>query len=117
MINTNDESAITDNNEELGSFVEKNSEGEKVPIIRTIAGAARFLKEKDPDCPITEYIIRKAVSNGLIPTRTLNKRKYVEINKVLDYFSNVKQEVPAVEEEAVAIQDEETDRYRSLWES
>ena len=89
-------------------------DGEKKPIIRTIAGAARYFKEQDPDSPFTQNLIREAIKNGFKPARKVNRRTYVDVNKLMDYFSGVDFDTvdTIVEDKPV---EEEVDEYKSLW--
>ncbi len=59
------------------------------PKIRTIAGALKFLKEDDPETPITRSMIESAIEKGDIPCIRQGNRKFVLLNTVYEYFYKV----------------------------
>ena len=54
-------------------------------MIRTISGAIKYLKEKDPECPVTEYMLKKLVKPG--------SRSYYVSTEALDKFFNLRIDV------------------------
>ncbi|MCR5034400.1 MAG: DNA-binding protein [Clostridia bacterium] len=54
--------------------------------IRTVQQAFKEIKEADPDTAVTEYMVRKIVYSGEIPTvRTGNKRLF-DLDELLHYL-------------------------------
>lgn len=59
--------------------------------IRTIQGCYNEIKAKDPDTAITLRAIRRAISEGDIPSRRIGSGKgwkyLVDLDEVITYFS------------------------------
>jgi len=62
-------------------------------MIRTISGAIKYLKEKDPECPVTEYMLKKLVKSGQIPSVKPGSRSYYVSTEALDKFFNLRIDV------------------------
>ena len=54
--------------------------------IRTINGAADFIRAIDPDTAVTTWAIRQAVKSGSIESKRSGTRIYVAVEDVLSYF-------------------------------
>jgi len=64
------------------------AEGENMkPEIRTIDGCYAEIKSDDPNTAITRRAIRRAVSEGDIPSRRIGTKYLVDKNEVLSYFT------------------------------
>lgn len=51
--------------------------------IRTIPGAAAEMKEKDPNTIVTEWVLRRWIKQGLIPTVPVPARVvYIDMDKL-----------------------------------
>ena len=59
------------------------------PEIRTIDGCYADIKADDPNTAITRRAIRRAVSEGDIPSRRIGSKYLVDKNEVLAYFTGV----------------------------
>lgn len=59
---------------------------ERKPIFRTINGTIEYLKELDGGCQISAYMLRRAVSMGLIPARQVGAKYIINVNDVIDYY-------------------------------
>lgn len=55
--------------------------------IRTIREIIELLREEDPGTAVTEKILRRAISNNIIPYRRIGKKFLVDYDEVCAYFS------------------------------
>lgn len=53
---------------------------------RTIKTAYAEIKREDPDSAITEWAIRKIVTEGYIPSRRIGTKYVFAMEDLLDYF-------------------------------
>jgi hypothetical protein len=54
--------------------------------LRTIDGAYKEIVEMDPNTAITKWAIRRAVSEGYVPSRRVGKKYLFNLDTLLDYF-------------------------------
>ena len=59
-----------------------------IPRMRTIAEAARELKELDEHTAMTPYHIRRLCLEGILPTVNAGNKRLLDLNILLDYMSN-----------------------------
>jgi len=55
--------------------------------IRTIREIIELMKEEDPGTAVTEKILRRAISNNIIPYRRIGKKFLVDYDEVCAYFA------------------------------
>lgn len=60
-------------------------------MIRTIKGALEEIKARDPKSDITMYAIRQIVKEGKIPYIRSGKKYLLNVEKLIDYISGVKE--------------------------
>lgn len=60
-------------------------------MIRTIKGALEEIKVRDPKSDITMYAIRQIVKEGKIPYIRSGKKYLLNVEKLIDYISGVKE--------------------------
>lgn len=60
-------------------------------MIRTIKGAFEEIKARDPKSDITMYAIRQIVKEGKIPYIRSGKKYLLNVEKLIDYISGVKE--------------------------
>lgn len=58
-----------------------------LPRMRTIPEAAAELRRIDPDTAITEYFIRRMVLDGTIAGLRNGRRRFVNLDALLDYLN------------------------------
>ena len=58
------------------------------PRLRTINGAARELKQRDPDTIMGASAIRRLVRRGCIPCVYSGTRAYINFDRLLEYLEN-----------------------------
>ena len=56
--------------------------------IRTISQAYNLIRFEDPETGLTEYMIRKLVLEGKIPSIRSGNRFYVDVDVVQNYIAN-----------------------------
>ncbi|NLN03859.1 MAG: helix-turn-helix domain-containing protein [Clostridiaceae bacterium] len=54
--------------------------------IRTIRETAKILKEMDPETRITENTLRKLITEGNLPHRTVGKTYLLDVDTIIDFF-------------------------------
>ena len=59
-----------------------------MPRIRTINQAYNLIKFEDPETGISEYMIKKLVMEGKIPSIKSGNRHYVDVDAVQNYIAN-----------------------------
>lgn len=57
--------------------------------IRTMNQTVKFLKERDPETPISYTTIKKAIDNGDISHVSSGNRKLIVLEDVYEYFYGV----------------------------
>lgn len=62
-------------------------------MIRTIKGALEEIKARDPKSDITMYAIRRMIKNNEIPYIRSGKKYLLNVEKLIDYISGVKESV------------------------
>jgi len=55
--------------------------------IRSIKQAADYFKQLDPDTQITEYTLRKLISDGTVPAIKSGNKNLVNLDQILSIFS------------------------------
>lgn len=60
-------------------------------MIRTIKGAFEEIKARDPKSDITMYAIRQIVKEGKIPYIRTGKKYLLNVEKLIDYISGIKE--------------------------
>lgn len=60
-------------------------------MIRTIKGALEEIKARDPKSDITMYAIRQIVKEGKIPYIRSGKKYLLNVEKLIDYISGIKE--------------------------
>ena len=55
--------------------------------IRTMETAYKEIKEMDPGTAITKWAIRKAVTEGIVPSRRVGSKYVFNLDALLDYFN------------------------------
>ena len=60
-------------------------------MIRTIKGALEEIKARDPKSDITMYAIRRMIKNNEIPYIRSGKKYLLNVEKLIDYVSGVKE--------------------------
>lgn len=64
-----------------------NVNEKKLPRMRTIPKAYQELKKLDPDTDFTLRALRRMVSTGEIPTVSINTKKLVNLDLLIDKLS------------------------------
>lgn len=54
--------------------------------IRSIKQAADYFREVDPDTQITEYTLRKLISDGIVPAIKSGNKSLVNLDQILNIF-------------------------------
>ena len=54
--------------------------------IRSISDARKLLAEEDKDTAVTEYFIRKLVTEGMIPSFKTGNKHLVDVDVLHDYL-------------------------------
>lgn len=54
---------------------------------RTIREASSYLRQRDPNTAITEYMLRRLVVSGAVPSMRAGKKYLVSIESLENYFS------------------------------
>ena len=55
--------------------------------IKTMETAYQDIKEMDPNTAITKWAIRKAVTEGYVPSRRVGNKYVFNLDALLDYFN------------------------------
>ena len=55
--------------------------------VRTIKDVVAYFKETDPETEVSEYIIRKMITEGMIPAVRVGSKFYVNLDLVIELFS------------------------------
>ena len=58
----------------------------KISRMRTMETAYKEIKEMDPWTAITRWAIRRAVSEGYVPSRRVGNKYVFNLDTLLDYF-------------------------------
>ena len=58
----------------------------KISRMRTMETAYKETKEMDPGTAITRWAIRRAVSEGYVPSRRVGNKYVFNLDTLLDYF-------------------------------
>lgn len=62
-------------------------------MVRTIKGCLEEIKARDPKTDITIYAIRRMVRQNEVPSIRTGKKYLVNVEKLIDYISGVKESV------------------------
>ncbi len=69
--------------------------------IRTIPEAARELKEDDPATAISEWMIRRLVKQGELPSVAVGRKRLVDLDVLEQYMSDNCVAVPPMRKEVI----------------
>lgn len=69
------------------NIVKINANEKKLPRMRTIPKAYEEIKKIDPDTDFTLRALRRMVSTGEIPTVSINTKKLVNLDLLIDKLS------------------------------
>lgn len=59
---------------------------ENITRLRTMKTAYEEIKKMDPGTAITEWAIRRAVTEGYIPSRRVGNKYVFNLDTLIDYF-------------------------------
>ena len=59
---------------------------DNITRLRTMKTAYEEIKKMDPGTAITEWAIRRAVTEGYIPSRRVGNKYVFDLDSLIDYF-------------------------------
>lgn len=65
-----------------------NTTNFKIPRMRTVAEAAKELKEMDAHTAVTEYHIRQLALSGVLPRVKAGRKMLINFDLLLEYLAN-----------------------------
>lgn len=65
-----------------------NTTNFKIPRMRTVAEAAKELKEMDEHTAVTEYHIRQLALSGVLPRVQAGRKMLINFDLLLEYLQN-----------------------------
>ncbi len=70
----------------------------EVPLFRTVNGVVKYLKEKDPDCDITAYMLREAIKSGDLKSKQISNKYILDVDDVINFFKSKNKTNPDYDE-------------------
>lgn len=72
----------------MNSIDSERVNASKVPRMRYIEQAVAMIKAKDPESPITVYMVRQLVAAGTIPSIPIGRRRLLNYDVLEDYLAH-----------------------------
>ena len=64
----------------------------QTPRMRLMKVVYAYIKEQDPDTPITKYYLTRLIKSGAVPVIAVGRKRYVNLDALLAYLANPAQE-------------------------